>query len=375
MVADSRCTGGPARRRAGGVLRGLAALLLAGSAGLAGAAGGDLFRVAVPVADQGPAARAAGERAGLARVLERIAGAPDVLERPEVRVALDDPRRYYRSAGYARRAGLPAGDDGAAAGAAREPWLLQLEFDRRSVLDLLAAADVPVWTGDRPELLLWIAVEDADGRRSLVGADHPWAAPLADAARRVGLPVTLPLVDLTDLARLGARDVWARFREPVEVASERYDADATLLVRLREAPVAGWQLDWTGEVAGLAFDEALEAPSPEAGLEALLEAVADDLLARYAIRVGEAASVLWLQVDGIDDYPRYAALVRYLDGLTGVKDTQVVQVQERSLLLRVSAADTVERLLDLLRLERRLETAPEPERAGDVRIWRGRWRG
>jgi hypothetical protein len=374
MVAESRCTGGPARRLAGRVLRGVAAGLVAASAALASAAEGDLFHVAVPVADQGAATRAAGERTGLARVLERVAGAPDVLDRPEVRAALDDPRRYYRSAGYARRPERSPGE-GDDAGPAREPWLLQLEFDRQSVLDLLAAADVPVWTGDRPELLLWIAVEDADGRRALVGADHPWAAPLADAARRLGLPVTLPLVDLTDLARLGARDVWARFREPVEAASERYDAEAVLLVRLREAPVAGWRLDWTGEVAGVAFDEGLEAPSPEAGLEALLETVLDDLLARYAIRVGEAASVLWLQVDGIDDYPRYAALVRYLDGLTGVKESQVVQVQERSLLLRVTSADTVERLLDLLRLEQRLETAPEPERAGDVRIWRGRWRG
>jgi hypothetical protein len=373
MVAESRCTGGPGRL-AGAVRRALAAGVLAGSAAVAAAAEGDLFRVAVPVADQGAAARASGERAGLARVLERVAGAPDVRERPEVRAALDDPQRYYRSAGYARRGELAVGD-GDEPGPAPEPWLLELEFDRQSVLELLAAADVPVWTGERPELLLWIAVEEADGRRFLVGADHPWAAPLAAAARRLGLPVTLPLVDLTDLAQLRARDVWARFREPVAVASERYDADAVLLVRLREAPVAGWQLDWSGEVAGVSFDEALEAPSPAAGLDALLEHVADDLLARYAIRVGEAASVLWLQVDGIDDYPRYAALVRYLDGLTGVEDSQVVQVQERSVLLRVTSADTVERLLDLLRLERRLETAPEPERAGDVRIWRGRWRG
>jgi hypothetical protein len=370
MVAETLIRGGWRR----GAL--LLALLCALPAALAApVTERSLFQVQVPVADQGADARAAGEGAAFRQVLRRIAAAPDLFDRAAVQAALASPQRYYVRAGYARRteAELAAERE---AGMDPAPWLLALEFDRASVLGLLAAENIPVWTGDRPEILVWMAVEGEDGRRSLVGADHPWAAALEAAAAARGLALTVPLVDLEDLATVTPRDVWARFREPIGAASLRYGTDAILLVRLAAQPLGSWRVDWQGDLSGIPFDAAAEAATVPEGLGILVDALADGLLERYAIQVGSAnADVLWLQVDGIDSIDRYAALLRYLRGVNGIDGNQVIQVQERSLLLRLDVTDTPERVLDLLRLEARLVPEQRPQSAGGVPVWRGLWRG
>ena len=48
-----------------------------------------------------------------------------------------------------------------------------------------------------------------------------------------GLPIALPLLDLEDMTAVTFADVWGGFDEPVQRASTRYRADATLIVGVR----------------------------------------------------------------------------------------------------------------------------------------------
>jgi hypothetical protein len=338
-----------------------------------GLASFDPLQVSVPVENQGTPARRSAEREGLETVLIRLAGSDSVLNADPVRAALRTPQNYYSASSYARRPPAdPVSGDAAVEGAAQKPWWLRLEFDQSSLFALLADAGVPIWTGRRPEVLVWIAREAEDGRIELIGAEHPAGRALLEVGERRGVPVVLPLLDLEDLSGLSPRDVWARFDSPVERASRRYAHDARVILRLYPDSLGRWVADWQGTVAGEEIDGIVEIDDAERAGAALIEEIADRLVARYAIRSGMAES-LWLQVDGIDAIEPYAAMMRYLGGVHGVEAVQLSQVQGSSMLLRVDASDAAERLLDLLRLEARVVPRGEPDMAGSVPVWRARW--
>lgn len=329
-----------------------------------------LWRVAVPVADQGSATRREAEREAFARLLVRISGRESVLATPALRGALRAPQRYYTASGYARRDVLERRDD-----PEDRPWLLQIEFDAGAVTALLAGEGVPVWTTRRPEFVVWVLAEDAQGQRRLIGAEEPIGTLLLDRAERRGLEVFLPSLDLTDLATFPLAQAWAGFGDAIDRASRRYGSENALTLRLYPDPLGRWVADWSGEIAGETVSGALEVADAAAGAEGALDAVADALAERFAVSVDTSDGVrsLWLQIDRIDAVERYAGLMRYLDGIDGVADVQLVQMQGTSLLLRVDVSDDTRRLLDLLRVEGRLLPDDAAERVGGVGVWRARW--
>ncbi|MEE4298015.1 MAG: DUF2066 domain-containing protein [Pseudomonadales bacterium] len=331
-----------------------------------------LWRVAVPVADQGSASRREAEREAFGRLLVRISGRDSVLAVPALQAALRTPQRYYTASGYARRDALERRED-----PDDRPWLLQIEFDAGAVTALLAGEGVPVWTSRRPEFVVWVLAEDPQGQRRLIGAEDPIGALLLARARERGLEVFLPSLDLTDLATFPLAQAWAGFGDAIDRASRRYGSENALTLRLYPDPLGRWLADWSGVIAGATVSGALEVADPAAGAQAALDAVADTLADRFAVSVDTSAGVgsLWLQVDRIDAVDRYAGLMRYLDGIDGVVDVQLVQMQGTSLLLRVDVSDDTRRLLDLLRVEGRLLPEEVAERVGGVGVWRARWSG
>jgi hypothetical protein len=350
--------------------RGLLLVCLVGLCGTLLAEEETPYRVAVPVADQGPESRRAAEREALATVFVRVTGRESVLSRGALRAALRQPQRFYTSSGYERRDPRERLAD-----AEDRPWRLVIDFDPRPITDLLAAEEIPVWTTRRPEVLFWVLEEDESGQRRLAGAEDPSGAALLARAGRRGLEVFLPVLDLTELASFPMGDAWAGYGNVIARASRRYGSASYVSVRLYPDPLGRWIADWDGEILGERITGAREVDGPVPGAEVMLDAVADALAERFAIRLdtGSGGSSLWLQVDRVDGLAAYAGLLRYLEGTDGVADVQLVQMQDASLLLRVDTADAVDRLLDLLRLEGRLVPATAPAHSGGIAVWRARW--
>src|SRR5690606_10007099 len=101
--------------------------------------------------------------------------------------------------------------------------------DHAAINALLRSHHLPVWGSIRPATLLWLAVEE-HGRRRLVSANdtETVAATVVAVAERRGLPVHFPLLDLQDLRRIQPSDVWGDFRDVIESASARYNAQVIL---------------------------------------------------------------------------------------------------------------------------------------------------
>ena len=301
-----------------------------------------LYEARVPQTERGPAARSAAIRLAMERVLTKVTGrvALDKALQPLV----DDAERYlrqYRFEEVERTEEEVAPEE---AGAPEEEaegkplGHLRVWFDRQPILEALQQRGQPVWPATRPRTLVWLAVEDGGGRH-LVGANEagPWPETLRQRAEARGLPAALPLLDLQDRARIESADVWGGFRQVIEKASERYQAQAILVGRAFRSGKGVWQARWSLYQGNSDRHWQARVASREAAAAAGVDGAADALAERFAQTYGPgAAAGLLLQVDGVGDLAGYRRVVEYLLDLDGVAELRVMQVEPSRLTCRLA---------------------------------------
>ena len=171
----------------------------------------DLYVADVYVTAESDSQRLSGARAGLLQVLVRVSGSQSVVDSPEIRAALRSPTRYYYQYSYrATDRTFQVGDE------ILPGRILRLSFEPNAVAGLLRDAGYAVWGSNRPSVLLWVAVQDENGR-SIVseidgdssGADIKQA--FDELAKARGLPILYPLLDLEDTSRVSEAEVWGAF--------------------------------------------------------------------------------------------------------------------------------------------------------------------
>ena len=294
-----------------------------------------LYEAEMQVPNQTRSERGLAMSAALAEVVVKVSGRREARLQPKVAKAIRRPARLLQQYRYRplpeemREAALPGED----------PQLVFFRFDKQAVDRLLRDSGLPVWGATRPSVLAWVAVADG-GRRYLLGADSPdeLRELVEQEAKRRGLPLMLPLLDLQDQQQVSFADVWGRFREPVLQASLRYRPEAVLTGRLSRTPDGEWQADWS-------IIEGRDADSWHAdgvlAVEVVEEGVAGALgwlAARYApLGGGSEEGRLWVTVGEVRDLADFARVERYLQSLQ-----QVTQVQARRL-----APGRAEFMLDL----------------------------
>lgn len=284
------------------LLWGLLALVNGASAAV------DLFSAQVPVADESPQVRQQAVKAALRQVLVKASGRPLPTGHPALDESLAEAESLVEAFRY-----LPLET---AEGAGRALWV---RFDRKGVAGILDKLGRPLWEGDRPELLLWLAVDEG-GRRRLADEEHD--AALLDAAVAAaevrGMTLVLPLMDLQDRNGLRAADIWAGDLERIRQASARYGGALPLVGRLHRLADL-----WRGEWWLLLPEQTPEfSRSHRQATEALARGVARAVALtaeRFAPRDdGEEGAVVvrFLGVEGLKGYARLKGL---LDALSGAR--------------------------------------------------------
>lgn len=327
-------------------LRLFCASLLVLCATTAGAADGDLYQATVPLDDDTRAARSEAFATAIDIVLTRIVGRVDAPRDP----ALAELRAS--SAAYVQQYRVER----------EELWVA---FDGESLQRKLVELGLPIWGGERPQVLLVLAVDRGAGRRFVLSAEDEVADPAADELRREmlrladlrGLPVVLPLMDAEDRRALSFTEVWGGFDEALRQAGRRYDVGAVLLGRYdAERPYrVRWTLldtsgsqRWTGQLADG------------------LHGAGDRYARRYAVATEAAVEgEVGLAVSGLQTLSDYGRVLRHLEGMTAIDSVAVRRLHddtaEFGIRLRGSLdnVDRAIRLGGLLRPELRA-TAPGP---------------
>lgn len=287
-----------------------------------------LYRAEVPVSGQGADEREAALSSALDEVLTKVTGYGGVAEEPEVADLVKDPTHLVLQ--YRYRASPPDPD----APADAPTQVLVVSFDKAAVNEALRSHGLPIWGAARPTTLVWLAVEEA-GRQRLIGANDEAGigSIMRESAKRRGLPLLLPLLDLQDRSQVQVADVWAGFQDTVVRASSRYQAQAVLIGRAYRDGSGQWRARWwldQGQSGGAHWDTG--GPGIATVLEEGVDGAADRLAARFAqtYRATGMAS-LDLRIDQVSDLTAYARVMKYLRSLGGVKDVAVLEVQPGTL--------------------------------------------
>ncbi|RLA48408.1 MAG: hypothetical protein DRQ65_00080 [Gammaproteobacteria bacterium] len=308
----------------------------------------DLYAAQVPVADQSSRALARASREALAEVLVKVSGSVEVLQYPAVAAALGKARSHVQQYAYSRDESVP-------------PKLsVRLEFDGSFVTRLVTEAGAPLWTANRPPVLVWVVVEDASGRYFVNWDTAPDLTRqlLAEFARR-GVPVQLPLFDLADSAAISPEEVWRLHGPALQAASARYDVQNILSGRLAALSVGNSVGDWSYFYSGDRIDRSVTAPDAGAFLREGVSIVAEEMSARYAVVAsGTDESSVSMSVVGVFSYADYAGIVAWLEGLELIEHANIERIQGDRIELRLYAQADADQLAAIIELNERLVSLP-----------------
>lgn len=309
-----------------------------------------LYEAEIQVFSQKRAERATAMLSGLAEVLAKVSGQRDAALVQGVAQAIRSPAKFLQQYRYKampeeeRQALITVeGDD---------PQLLVFRFDKQAVDKLLSDNGLPVWGSTRPSTLVWLAIEDG-GERQLLGSDSPQQAvkDLQHEAKRRGMAVVLPLMDLEDQMKLSFADVWGGFRESIEAASARYRTESILVGRLLRTPEGEWSARWSllekDGVRNWRADGALMAEVLDSGVAGAIEMLA----AAYAPKGGAAqAGFVPLTVTAVHNLSDYARVTQYLQSLQLVTQVYVIQVEADRIRFKLDSKGSEEEVAQTIAL-------------------------
>lgn len=315
-----------------------------------------LYSARIAVSDRSQSTFEAAVREGLAEVLVKITGSREVLALPALERAVRDAREFlqqfsYRSTGESNELAL------------------ELSFSSDSVRNLVIEAGAPLWTANRPQVLVWLAIDEPQGRR-LVGAEsHP---ALVDAMghefQRRGLPLLLPILDIEDVVAVSPGGVWRQDLPEIMQGSARYPAGQVLIGRVAALSGGRWLGDWVLYDGRNRAERAVNADSASAFLEEGVDLAADVVAGRFALTSsltgGNAGSRL--EVSGVDSYADYAAIVSWLESLELVEYANLEWLRDDRLTLNIVAKTDLQSLRPLIELNKRLIPDARRGESGDL---------
>lgn len=355
----SHCPRRPARRAP---LLVLAAACLVLLSYLPAAVAEGLHSARVEVRGQGADAREDGFRQALREVVVRLAGRSDVLTAPELESLLEWPGDYVQTFRY-----RPI-DEGERRAGSTATHYLEVTFAGSRIERALIEREIPVWSGRRPETLLWVAVDDGTDRY-IVGAEDGAAAraALREEARHRGLPLLFPLLDIEDRQQVEYIDIQGGFLDVLERSRERYRTETLLVGHVVRRDADQWRSEWT--LLGLDGRQRWDATarSRDEALAAGVEGATDRLAAALAGDEVQSAEVR-LRIQAVESLSDYARIIAYLNDLTRVRSAHLERLTADSAQFRVRFDGDISQLERSLSLGSLLvrEALPEIDAYGDA---------
>ena len=345
----------------------------------------DLYSHEVSVGNQSDQERNRAFRESLAAVVVKVTGESRWLENSSIQLALENAQSYVEAIEY-RSETVPVDnidDPGSAIDPAvtaqtptfTEQEFLNVSFAQNLVDKLLADAAIPVWDSNRPSVLVWMALQNDAGERSLLSSesDPDIIRLMQRFATLRGIPIIFPVLDFEDRRALSADLIWALDEQAIRTASERYAADSILAGRLL--------ITASGDLVGLwqfIFQEQVDVFD---SLDTELTSYINDPLERITSQLARHFSVVpsrsgsataRLRIEGVSNLAAYAELVTYLEELVLVNSVAVSALNGEVLELSLSLQGSQGQLFELLSLDRNL-TPLESAGLEGSQVLRYRW--
>ena len=309
----------------------------------------NLYTTNVLVADQSEVIRRQRISEGLSTVIVRLSGKKSALQHPDIQLALKNASSYLYEFSY-----HSIDEELLVEGTPQNAIRLVLRFSEEPVQRLLEQARLPLWSSNRPKLLVWSAVNDKGVSNADLNA--PIVKQLKEATTDRGLSFSLPVLDRQDRRALPITRLRAIDEGAVRVASRRYQAEAVLAGRFRQG---GGQ--WAASFIFLHKDKThyLTAKNRRQSVvvTSIIDQVAEHLATVYAVTPSASPSGLSvsLRVHEINNFSAYTAVLNYLQALVVVDTLILEEVDNQQIQVGVYLNADLDPFLNILRLDRKLQ--------------------
>lgn len=326
----------------------------------------NLFETEVAVEDQSTARRGDAFQAALGNVLIKLSGARDILTAPGAELIVQKAARYVRRYHYFDKPldKTAGGVSPQESPEAMKQLYISVEFDGEALQRALREAGLPVWSANRPQVLVWLGV--MQGRhRFIVSEDsgEQIGNLLMEAGRRRGVPLILPLMDLEDRRRVAFVDISAGFTDNLSQASERYNTGTILIGHMNIGRGGDWAAEWTVLRDRVSTSWRESDVDLRQAIDSGVDGLADILASRYAHSSSGGELVEYVvAVENVTSLDDYAAALTYMDKLVFVEDVMPLSLKSGQVHYRVvmrGALRELERSLALMPLLRPVAVAPE----------------
>lgn len=200
---------------------------------------------------------------------------------------------------------------------------LAMTFNKPAVDRALSDIALPIWSESRPDVIVWLAVEN-NGRKVLLGSESESSlvTDVLYAAQNRALPVLLPLMDLQDQSQVRFGDVWAGFSENVESASKRYGAAISVLAKL-VINDGVTKIEWR-----TSLNDRIETWSSRGDTTTAITAGINELTDRVSRQYTQVITTQFarnyqMQIADVDNYQDFARVMDYLEKRQYVSNIQL----------------------------------------------------
>ncbi|NQZ24396.1 MAG: DUF2066 domain-containing protein [Colwellia sp.] len=315
-------------------------------------------------------------------VVLKVGGQHSLLSATEIRKAVKNVSRYVANYRYQRNG---------------ENIQLMVNFDENKINQLFEQINAPIWGRLRPKILLWL-VEERGLTRTIVSTsthsldiNNDLPQMVEDFSSLRGLPIIMPLMDLTDANNILTFDVWGRFATQVQAASVRYNPEAIIIVRLSNSSLvpltadseiidqkecllckkqkSQYALDWSfiadaqsssvDEIDGQIFGEIIYGPTPKELLQQALSTISDKIYQKYAL-MSNGDNRYIIDVANISSLKRFIKVEQFLQQLSSVKTVKLLSASGDNRRFELSLKSSGQALLASLKLNKQLKHYIDP---------------
>ena len=310
-----------------------------------------LYNGRVLVADQSEQSRSKGVNQALEQVLIKLTGNSKIMQLPDIQKAVSNTNNFIASVGYTE---LTAGSLEELAG--QPGFSLQVSFSAEAIDQLIRWAQLPILPAGRPKLVFWIVRDDAEtGRQFVTEQQFPdFTQSFQQIMQDRAVPYQLPALDLEDQLSLSVNEAWSMREQTIEVASQRYAADGWVLLRFfttTSGQVRGSWIYKLGDQRG--FDD-VRAEDAETFVGLAVNELVDSISAQLTYVPQVDTSKLVVQINQVDSFADYQAVVAQVQGLKLVRSSHVSAVEGDRLFVTVDIDGGVDRLISALERSGRL---------------------
>ena len=268
-----------------------------------------LYEVILPCGTQLDAERQQLFKQGMEEILDRVSTEPELRRYPEIARALDRAVDYVERYTY-------------------EGDRIRIQYNAATIRPLVQKTGQVVLSEHRPSVILWLAIEENQTRR-LIGqeTDPTLQQTVLEMAKKRGIPLILPQMDLEDINAVSTNDIWGQFPSVLQEASSRYGSQMILVGRLQALGQDEWEASWQWLAGDAPFVWENSGHSIDAVLNAGFDRMKVQFKDHYATKKeGTMARSVLIGISNLRSIRDYVNVESYLESLDLISEVNLVQV-------------------------------------------------